>query len=510
MNRSIFRVLSNGKSVAARFRRSCFSSCCALLIGATGSAAFGQYFSADVAPQVTWIGSATSQGDAVTNADAARANFGVDGSGIKIGLISDSFNTTGSSPTLPGQTSAGDLPGAGNPNGYLTPITVVQDLAGGTDEARAIFEIVHDLAPGAELFFHSAFSNVGGGSAPSQSIANAIDSLVAQNVDIILDDAGILTGARFQDGAAAQAVDAAKAAGVAYFSAAGNSARDATRHAFNGPVGSTVNFGTNDVLELNFPGGTRPIIIQWTEPYPSVSGAFATADFEVDVTSADGTATFFTIDANAAGDDPYEFFGINGPAGPLGLRIRHKSGATDLQVQASVFSGTAITDVDDTDTGTVYGHAAAAGAVAVAAHRQSNLNNVEFFSSRGPTDIFFDAAGNPVDETRQTPLLTGPDGVTTTTDGFGFFLGTSAAVPHVAAIAALALQRADDTGQPLTVDELYDLLFDSAIDMESPGFDNLTGHGRLDALAVLRSIVPEPSGLLLLTVAMSAAMLLRR
>ncbi|KKM00291.1 hypothetical protein LCGC14_1805930, partial [marine sediment metagenome] len=463
---------------------------------ASAPALAGVYVEAAADPFVTWIGSVTSQGDAAMQADLARSTYSVDGSGIKIGVISDSYNANAGAAA---NVAAGDLPGVGNPNGYGTAVTVVKEHAGMSDEGRAMLQIIHDVAPGAQLYFHSAFNSPGAvGTPPSTTIANAIDALVSQGVDIIVDDVGILTQARFQDGAAAQSVDAAKAAGIAYFSSAGNADNNATRVTYAGGVGGTVNWGTNDGLEISFSGFGR-LMVQWSDPYQTVSGAAAVTDFAVEITDTTGATTHLVINANNASDDPYEFVAIVGPAGPIGIRVRHLSGSTDDLVQVSTFDGFGITDVDDTNHQTINGHAAALGGVAVAAHLHSVPGSVESFSSRGPTDIFFDTAGNAVNVSRATPLLTAPDGVATSVGGFSPFFGTSAAAPHAAAVAALMLERADDLAFPMTVDELYQFLYDEAVDIETVGFDNLSGYGRIDAFAAVGA-VPEPATLLVLAI----------
>ena len=70
----------------------------------------------------------------------------------------------------------------------------------------------------------------------------------------------------------------------------------------------------------------------------------------------------------------------------------------------------------------------------------------ERFTSDGPRRIFFAADGTPITpgdfsatggELRQKPDFTAADGVRTSVDGFDPFFGTSAAAPHLAAIAGL-------------------------------------------------------------------------
>ena len=94
----------------------------------------------------TNVGLVTSQGDHVLRADTARATFGLDGAGVMVGVLSDSYSC------LPG--AAGDIA-----NNDLSPVVVLQEDPGcssGTDEGRAMLQIVHDVAPGASLAFATA------------------------------------------------------------------------------------------------------------------------------------------------------------------------------------------------------------------------------------------------------------------------------------------------------------------------------------------------------------------
>src|ERR1035437_9311477 len=84
-------------------------------------------------------GTSDSQGDRAHRADDARNTYGYSGAGVRIGVLSDSFNATGGAAA---DVASGNLPGPGNPLGHLTAVTVVQDIAGGADEGRAMLQIV--------------------------------------------------------------------------------------------------------------------------------------------------------------------------------------------------------------------------------------------------------------------------------------------------------------------------------------------------------------------------------
>src|SRR5689334_11612604 len=88
------------------------------------------------------VGRVTSQGDAVMRSDLARTQFGIDGAGVMVGVLSDSYNCLGGAAT---DSFFNDLPSV---------VTVIQDnCSSGTDEGRAMLQIVHDVAPGSPLAF---------------------------------------------------------------------------------------------------------------------------------------------------------------------------------------------------------------------------------------------------------------------------------------------------------------------------------------------------------------------
>ncbi len=115
----------------------------------------------------------------------------------------------------------------------------------------------------------------------------------------------------------------------------------------------------------------------------------------------------------------------------------------------------------------------------------------------GPMPILFDLSDSPIMEVRPKPEIVGPDGGDNTffgsdfePNGFPNFFGTSAAAPHVAALAALLLELAPGS----TPDEVLAALEGSAIDMGPAGFDDDSGFGLVNAVGAANLISPPLAG----------------
>ena len=125
-----------------------------------------------------------------------------------------------------------------------------------------MLQIVHDVAPGADL----AFATAQGGHA---NFAANILALRDAGARVIVDDFIYLREPMFQDGPIAQAVDTVTASGAAYFSAAGNDGRLGYDHAscqarsFPG-AGTAHNFGSTTMQRISGHGGSQfRIVLQW-------------------------------------------------------------------------------------------------------------------------------------------------------------------------------------------------------------------------------------------------------
>ncbi len=461
-------------------------------------------------------GAVPSQGDRAMRADIARMSFGVDGSGVLVGTLSDSYDCLGGAAA--GEAS-GDLPAG---------VQVLQELdpcGAATDEGRAMMEIIHDIAPGATLAFHTAFEGQAG-------FAQGIIELANAGAKVINDDVIFFTEPFFQDGIVAQAVDTVKGLGVAYFSSAGNAGRRAYEAPFR-PSGHSFGVGSAreeahdfdpgpgiDICQrITVPvGRTLTLVYQWDQPFAStmVGAPGSASDMDIFLTNAACTIVIRSGAERNVGGDPVEILGFTnpGPSTVFGVIIGRFSGP-DPGLMKTVNLGSGSFDEFDTQTGTSWGHSAALGGLGVGAadYQDTPAFNggvppvIESFSSAGGTPILFDIAGNRLAslEDRQQPDITAPDGVDTTFFGgvdaepnsFPNFFGTSAAAPHAAAVAALMLQRNSSIGP----DAVYSILKATAIDMDDPatslfdmGFDCRTGFGLMEAERALNAALqPAPA-----------------
>lgn len=69
---------------------------------------------------------------------------------------------------------------------------------------------------------------------------------------------------------------------------------------------------------------------------------------------------------------------------------------------------------------------------------------------------------------------------------YALLSGTSQAAPHVAGLAGLILSL----NPALTPDQLTGLITSTAVDVQSPGWDPFSGHGRIDVAAALEAVQP--------------------
>ena len=418
-------------------------------------------------------GTTTSEGDIAHQANLARQTHGVDGTGIGIGVISDGIRT------LASRQASGDLPAT---------VTVLPGQAGAGDEGTAMLEIVHDLAPGAELYFAQ------GTSGEAQMAAN-IRALCARGADIIVDDLSYDRDPAFQDGVISQGISAAVTDGCLYFAAAGNGGNlnDGTSGVWEGDfvagdpltvdgqsVGQMHDFGSGVHENRIEKDPRRSFGLQWADPL----GASAN-DYDLFLVDAQGDVLKSSTTTQNGLQDPFE-------------RITSAGDHTDARLVVVKVSGSGRYlrlyaqdgELAVATAGNTYGHQAAEDAISVAAVEATmaafdGTESVETFSSDGPRRIFYNADGTAITAGNfsstggrlvSKPDLAAADAVSTTTPGFETFRGTSAAAPHAAAIAALMLQaRGGPNGFTPALARIA--MAQGAHDIEAAGVDRDAGNG---------------------------------
>ena len=451
-------------------------------------------------------GLVTSQADYTLEAARTRATKpkGISGAGVRIGVMSDSFNALDG---VAADIASGDLPAAG--------VQVLQDLdeeyQAGTDEGRGMCQLLYDLAPGAAL----AFSSVDFGEGDfAQQIINLADPGKG-NCTVLVDDIGYPGEPFYQDGVIAQAINQVVAnRNVTYFSAAGNYGNQSYEN--NAPQFGQTTIGTKSAYRLNFDvsGATTDVtqtitladgaafapLLEWSDPFYTRNGVKTDLDMYLIAVKSGvaGDTVARSNDNNILDQTPVEFIDYTNASAT--------SGTTTFNLVIVRRAGTAnparVKYVDFTDNGTgpsewltysptLVGHPAAAGAQAVAAVPYFNQRVVEGYSALGGALPFlFNANGTALGsvQTRQKPNIASVDGADTSffpqyagadydSDGYPNFFGTSAAAPHAAAVAALLRQSEPS----LTPAQVYSRLASTARVLNGSSTDPMTGAGLVDA-----------------------------
>jgi hypothetical protein len=179
-------------------------------------------------------GSVISQGVGQLNVEAARAAFGARGRGITVGVLSDSFNQATKSDeggTLAAKAKddelSNDLPGPGNTcTGQGVAVRVVAEASPSPgeelhDEGRAMLQVVHDLAPHAQLAFATAYGSELEFARNIERLAEPVSDGGA-GANVIVDDVSYYNEPFFQEGPVANAIRRVTEAGVTYLTTAGN------------------------------------------------------------------------------------------------------------------------------------------------------------------------------------------------------------------------------------------------------------------------------------------------
>ncbi len=412
-------------------------------------------------------GAVTSAGDQAQGTNTFRTARSVDGTGVRVGVLSDSiFDTRLGSGTAPGSFPGSYTGTTDQVTGDLPASVYVVDAGpgGGTDEGNGMAQIVHDVAPGSPISFASAFTSYA-------AFATNITTLASgpNPCKVICDDVQYYVEPMYQDGPIALAVNQAVTSNnVAYFSSAGNNSNNAAESQFRDssatndtvwpPNGNDMHdfdagAGIDRFLNVSIPNNSRIVItLHWKDPYKTGgglgSGPGASSDLDLYLTknttlplvdtnstpgSAVGSDNVIARSTDAQGPpfpngNPVEFISyLNNTGSTINgfICVDWYDGAVPADVSVKV-SGATMSEY--TGSRTVYGHCAAANARAVAAAFACDINlggaisptaaiDPESFTAFGGNlPFYYDGAGATLapSQTRPKPEITAPDGGNTT------------------------------------------------------------------------------------------------
>jgi hypothetical protein len=433
-----------------------------------------------------------ADGDAVIGAAQARERFGVDGTGVTVGILSDSYGADTTVTTPQDDVEAGLLPGPGNPCGYETPVEVLTDLPDGegTDEGRAMAQLVHGIAPGARLLFATTYPS-------PATMAQAIEDLAAAGATVIVDDVIYAEETYFQQSLISASIARVRAEGVAYYTSAGNDnvigEADRVIGSWQTPayrptscpswVQTPERFGDDvDCLDFDPAGGADPtellgfngeadpsFILSWGEPIGGLRTSFSLQLYDTSPTpqllASETVLDRITPNALTIASEPL----VEGTYQLVLVRDAGSAPEASPAIWISTWGGGwAISwreydrSVGDDVVGpTMQGHHGDGSGVGVAAAYWQEPDVPERYSSIGPITLLFEpydpyatgpAAPLAVPVRTSEPSIAGLDGQrtsffgqTTSPETLPEFFGTSAAAPTVAAVHALASSYAPGT-----------------------------------------------------------------
>ncbi len=394
------------------------------------------------------------EGVGVIGAEAwHRAGF--TGAGVRIGVLDMGF---GGYQDLLGR----ELPGE-------VTVATFGDWDPEETHGTACAEIIHEIAPGAELFF--AWYD---GSDAAEG--EAVDWLLSQGVHIISHSAGGIIGPRDGTGWQARLVDSVAAWGILWVNSSGNEAQSHYRGVFTDQDGDNIHeFAPGqEAMPLYLYSRVVKVILMWDDVWGGAS-----QDYELYIIDERGNplAASENTQDGGWGQEPFE-------------GIIYRWDGEDIFVLVTVYAADRAATLDIFVHGADVAYpspeyslaipADAVGALAVGAAEWQGDALAEY-SSRGPT-----ADG------RLKPEISAPTAVSGATYEEPFE-GTSASAPHVAGAAALVWQAYPEFSRQ----QVIDFLLTHAVDRGPRGPDTGYGYGRLQlpappSLAGAPSPVPTP------------------
>ena len=379
-------------------------------------------------------GKITSEGVHIIGSDAVNHD-GHTGKGIRVAVIDAGFDID--NPEI-----------AGNIAGYRSFIAD-RDIRGfDTTHGTAAAEIIVDIAPDAELYLYSAYTDV--------EFLNLADYLLSRgDIDIISMSYGWYNDVGPIDGTnkLAQKVNEVRDNNILFVTSAGNFAQQHWQGQFSDTDGdSWHNFqdgGQTVDIDVNF-GAVLKIVLSWWDS-PLQDFDLCLYENDVELTCSTNSQSEFL---------PYEIVEYIFPYSTT-VQVAIKKTNADEDVHFQMFSSHELNQyaVASSSLGTP---ADSAGSLSVGAVNLLD-GGLEAYSSQGPTL-----------DGRIKPDIVAPACVNSTAYGEIGFCGTSGAAPHVSGAAALVMEKYPDA----TADQVQILLESTTSNRHAKS--NQDGTGTLD------------------------------
>lgn len=353
------------------------------------------------------------EGPAVTGSKPYR-DLGLDGTGIKIAVIDGGYTGLGTAQ------AAGDAPVG--PAVTLVDYTTDAVFASGSTHGTGCVESVYDHAPGATYRLYKVDTAVDLNTAVADAIANGVD-IISHSISWFNQGWGD------DSGPACAAANAAAAAGILFFTSAGNRARQHWQGAFaDGDLDGLHEWGPGDEgLDILIPAGaTANLYLSWAP-------GTGPKDYDLFLVDTAGTVLI----SSTSGPGSFEFVSWTNPgATSKAARVRAvkvSGAATELELfftpggvpfdlaEHRVEAGSTTSPSNATQPNVI-----AVGAVDQGSFQRSNYTSgiIEAYSSQGPSN------GGAI-----LPDVVSPTNIAGTV--YLSFGGTSAATPNAAGFTAV-------------------------------------------------------------------------
>ena len=390
----------------------------------------------------------------------ANHSAGVKGQGVKVAIIDGGFK------------GADQLGGQDMPRFWRYDETGEGMYTGESVHGTACAEIVHDVAPEAELYLYKV--------GDLADFENAKDRSIRDGIDVI-SYSGTFPANGFGDGRglACDIVNDAADKGILWVNAAGNSAMSHYEGFWSDHDSNDWhNFdGEDEVLSFEAEEGDEiSVYLTWND-WPITDQNYdlylyftnSSDDLEqvaesIDIQNSSGgtPSEWIEYKARESGSYGIAVYSLNARARRLKIWSEHDF------AEYSVAQNSIEVPAD------------ARGAMSVGAifHRSDywNAGRIEEYSSRGPTT-----------DGRTKPDLVAPTGVSTVSYAPDPYFGTSAATPHVAGAAALIKSANPSYSRR----QLWNALVAATVDIGPRGRDNDSGYGKLVLPIMQVSRVPQ-------------------